>query len=701
MFLVPSIAVGFVVALALGGRPRRLLDLQLRAAWAAPLALAAQVLAFSRFVRLPPESQTIHLLSYGLLAMFAVLNRRIRSLLPVVAGMLLNGLAILVNGGVMPLSAAAARAAGIRVAAHSNVSTHATHLRILGDIFALPPSFPLSNAFSVGDILIGVGMIGFIAVHSLDRSENAVSVARLLSPLRLSNFRLLAAGRLISQIGDWLTLTAIVGWMFAHTHSTYSVATVLLVRMAPAVLGGGFAAMIVDRLPKRGLLVSVELGRAAFIAAAFFAVTTGRTNEMLVALFVSGILAAMSTAAVPALVPRFVGDDQYESADAGLGIADNTAAAIGALGGGLALATVGVKAALIADVSTFALAALLYAGLRIEPGAPERTARAVGRLFGVRYMLGKPRLVVLIASFGAATLATGLVNATLPHFLQTRAGLGAGAYGYALATITAGLALGQIGVGMLRLGAGASRWIGCGLALMAGLLALLAFEKHAPTIILVLLAIGIVDGTTDIVFETVIQREAEPHVLGAIFGLAGAFIRTTMIVSVAIAPIANRILNVTHVLLVAAVFLGVAALVAAFSLFHASDHEQDEAAEPGHLVVDVFRGGVRRLGDDLSLLVWGDLVPIADAAANTVAGEGIAVEVVDLGAGDDPWDRNAVMDTVAKTSKVLIFGNGGRDTELAAVIVEEAFEHLDAPIRRLDSADPNVLATRLRELAAY
>jgi hypothetical protein len=101
--------------------------------------------------------------------------------------------------------------------------------------------------------------------------------------------------------------------------------------------------------------------------------------------------------------------------------------------------------------------------------------------------------------------------------------------------------------------------------LMAALLALLALEHDAPTIFLVLAAVGFVDGTTDIVFETVVQREAEPHVLGSLFGFAAAFVRTTMIFSFALAPFVNELVSPERAVLATASFLllvGLAAVVA-------------------------------------------------------------------------------------------------------------------------------------------
>ncbi len=408
-------------------------------------------------------------------------------------------------------------------------------------------------------------MIGFIAAVSLGpQTERSFKPGRLAAPLAVSSFRSLACARFVSQAGDWLTMTAVVGWMFATTHSTTNVAAVLLVRMAPPVLGGGLAAVIVDRLPKRPLLVAVEAARGMVMVLALAAATTGHTVEMLVVLAVSGLLAPLSTAAVPALVPRLLDEDLYEPGNALLGVADNTAAALGAAGGGALVVLLGIRPALGIDIATFVLAALVYVGVRVPPGAVERAARARAAC-----------TACATSSHGAACSCSwrrsarrrwrrALSTRRCRDCSSMRTHVGAGGYGYSLAAITLGLAIGETAVGTLRLGSGASRWIGCGLVVMAAFLALLALDRDVPTIFLILACIGIVDGTTDIVFETVVQREAEEHVLGSVFGFAGAFVRTTMIFSVALAPVLNRLFPPNEVVLTAAAFLvavGVVTLV--------------------------------------------------------------------------------------------------------------------------------------------
>jgi len=95
--------------------------------------------------------------------------------MPVIAmGALCNVAAIIANGGQMPASAGALRAAGEAVKTtgfiNSGVVTH-PKLIVLGDIFAIPRSIPLHNVFSVGDVCIVVGAT--IAFHALCRPADA------------------------------------------------------------------------------------------------------------------------------------------------------------------------------------------------------------------------------------------------------------------------------------------------------------------------------------------------------------------------------------------------------------------------------------------------------------------------------------------------------------------------------------------------
>ena len=81
----------------------------------------------------------------------------------------------------------------------------------------------------------------------------------------------------------------------------------------------------------------------------------------------------------------------------------------------------------------------------------------------------------------------------------------------------------------------------------------------------------------------------------------------------------------------------------------------------------------------------------------------MSVEIVSLPL-DGPWNRTAVLRSVAKTSKAIVLHYDGPDerfaAEVVAVIAERCFEDLDAPVRRVSVAHDDVVAS-LRALAAY
>ena len=107
----------------------------------------------------------------------------------------------------------------------------------------------------------------------------------------------------------------------------------------------------------------------------------------------------------------------------------------------------------------------------------------------------------------------------------------------------------------------------------------------------------------------------------------------------------------------------------------------------------IGKADVKRAGDDVSVITYGLMAHHCLEAAQTLADDGISVEVVDLRTLR-PLDADAVLASVRKTGKALVVHEdnkvGGIGGEVAAIIAEEAFEYLDAPVRRL--AGPEVPA---------
>ncbi len=108
------------------------------------------------------------------------------------------------------------------------------------------------------------------------------------------------------------------------------------------------------------------------------------------------------------------------------------------------------------------------------------------------------------------------------------------------------------------------------------------------------------------------------------------------------------------------------------------------------LLVPLGVASVLREGADLSIITYASTVQLALAVADTMEAEDVSVEVIDL-RSLVPFDRETVLASVRKTGKALIVHEdnltGGFGGEVAAVIAEEAFEQLDAPVRRVAALD--------------
>jgi 2-oxoisovalerate dehydrogenase E1 component beta subunit len=109
--------------------------------------------------------------------------------------------------------------------------------------------------------------------------------------------------------------------------------------------------------------------------------------------------------------------------------------------------------------------------------------------------------------------------------------------------------------------------------------------------------------------------------------------------------------------------------------------------------VPIGKAMVRRSGSDISVITYGAMVYVALDAARELEKEGIDLEVVDL-RSLLPFDKQAVLESVKRTNKVILLHEdtriGGFAGELAAIISEEAFDHLDGPIRRITAPDTPV-----------
>jgi hypothetical protein len=180
-------AAGLAVGLVLGGSVGNLGRLRVRWLSLAYVGLGLQVLAFPSGL-LPwtvstAAARILWLLSYVALGALVLRNARLPGIAIIGVGQVCNLAAITANGGDMPVTRGALTSLGVEYHRHNNsVLAPHPHLSWLIDRWAVPEWLPLGNVYSVGDVIIGIGLVVAIVVAMRPRLPGRRAPAGTTSP---------------------------------------------------------------------------------------------------------------------------------------------------------------------------------------------------------------------------------------------------------------------------------------------------------------------------------------------------------------------------------------------------------------------------------------------------------------------------------------------------------------------------------------
>ena len=167
MFILYGVLIGLVLGFLAGGRTAGLATLRIDYGWLMIAGLVVQIVLFSPFgaARVGDLGPPIYVGSTLVVAGAILANLRIPGMALVGLGAISNLAAIIANGGYMPADPRAMAALGVSApTTYSNSAVVADPaLWPLTDIFAMPVWMPWSNVFSIGDVMIVVGVVIVIA----------------------------------------------------------------------------------------------------------------------------------------------------------------------------------------------------------------------------------------------------------------------------------------------------------------------------------------------------------------------------------------------------------------------------------------------------------------------------------------------------------------------------------------------------------
>ncbi|MEO8437090.1 MAG: MFS transporter [Chloroflexota bacterium] len=338
-----------------------------------------------------------------------------------------------------------------------------------------------------------------------------------VAPTRLGrSFRWLLSSTVINNVGDGMAIAAGPLLVASQTRDPLLVSMALLSQYLPALLFSVFAGAIADRVDRKRMVIVVNLGRVAVLAALVATIVSGNVDIVVVlaALFVLGTAENFADSASSTLLPGLVRREDLGIANArmqGAFVLTNQLLAppIGAF-----LFAAGMALPFAANAACFGLGALLVSRvvMDVHEETRERESLRAEMVEGIRWLIRHPPMRTLALTIFAFNVTYGVAWSVLVLYAGERLGLGAVGFGLLTAAVAVGGVIGIVSYGRLE------RRFALGDILRVGLLietithlvlALTTSAAVALATMIVFGAHGFVWGTT----ATVVRQRAVPDVL--------------------------------------------------------------------------------------------------------------------------------------------------------------------------------------------
>ena len=335
-----------------------------------------------------------------------------------------------------------------------------------------------------------------------------------------TDLRRLTVARIVSFVGDSLSLVALMLHVAATSGQALAVAALLLVGDFVPSLFAPLAGAIGDRFDRRKVMIVCELVQGAALLA--IALTLPPLPLLLLLVAVRAVAGQVFQPASRAAVPALVANRDLETANATMGFGTNGAEALGPLVAAALLPFVGISGVLLVDAASFLVSAFLISRLPALPPQRDPDAAPTGILTeareGLGYIWARPALRIITLGFCAVVAANGIDDVALLVLAQDN---------LQASESTVALLLGGVGIGLLvgyALLARGARAASMTVLMIAGFAVssignLLTGLAWAVAIVFTLQTVrGLGIAAMDVGSSTLVQRLVPDQMLGRVFG---------------------------------------------------------------------------------------------------------------------------------------------------------------------------------------
>lgn len=269
------------------------------------------------------------------------------------------------------------------------------------------------------------------------------------------DFTLVWWGQMVSQVGDGVSKLALLWFVYAITGSALKTTMIGLLQTLPPILFGPFIGVIVDRVPKKLLLISSDLIRAAVLGVlpCVLPVDSFSIERLYVMVFVHAVASAVFGPALTAAIPSLVSRHEYTAANALLQTTTSIGIIVGPALSGIGIATMSSQEVLCVNAVSYVVSAACFVFVRF----PRTESALVGEVSlagtlrdvmeGFHYVLRRQRVILmLIGAASMYTFATSAFSTLFPVFGKKLLDLGPIEVGYLWSAFGFGLLLVSLGL---------------------------------------------------------------------------------------------------------------------------------------------------------------------------------------------------------------------------------------------------------------
>jgi MFS family permease len=332
-----------------------------------------------------------------------------------------------------------------------------------------------------------------------------------------ASFRRLFLATFTSSIGTWLAFVALVVDVYDRTGDANWVSALLIADFLPIVLVGILLGPLIDRLPRRNILVAADVLRAGVFCVLPFATSAAQIVGLAL---IIGVATSLFRPAVFAGLPNLVADDDLGHANGILQSAENFAWAVGALAGGALVAASGPDAAYWLNAGTFVVSALFILGIRQSLEEQERNPSPGHRrdlVEGLRMVTRSRGLLTILVAWSIVTLGQAIGNVSEIVLAKEEFNAGDFGYGVLVATAAVGLTIGSLAGGDVIRRFGIRVPYVAGVVLLAVGFAAAAVSPNVWVAAVFVVVSGLGNGAVVVCNAVLVQRVAPDRLRGRAF----------------------------------------------------------------------------------------------------------------------------------------------------------------------------------------